>query len=152
LVTVGSYVCFFYFVILIISSFVTFCFLHVLVAWVGLAITVARWTSFYSTLWSSPMANRTLLWLCSIGALSIVGMIAYLTIYLPRFKGLNDSTAWSVYCPKVLPIMALVAVVSCLLFLRATWPVWGFLAPLISGTQLMGMIMVLHFIPSMGLC
>jgi hypothetical protein len=47
--------------------------------------------------------------------------------------------------------MAGVTVVSYLILLRAVWPVWGFLAPLVFGTQCMGVIMSLHFLPTMGL-
>ncbi len=122
------------------------------VAWVILAVTVSRWTSFYSTLWSSTDANRMLLRICGAGTMAVLGMIIYLTLYLPRVKGLADSSAWSVYCPKVIPTMAAVGLASYLVFLRAMWPVWGFFAPLISGTQVMGILMVLHFIPSMGIC
>jgi hypothetical protein len=109
-------------------------------------------TSFYSKLWSSPEGNRTLLRISGLGTLAVLGMILYLTVYLPRVKGLKDSSAWGIYCPKVLPTMAGVGLVSYLVFLRATWPLWGFLAPLVSGTQFMGILMLLHFIPSLGNC
>lgn len=122
------------------------------VTWVFLAITVARWTSFYSKLWSSTDANRILLRISGAGTVAVLAMILYLTVYLPRVKGLLESSAWTVYCPKVLPTMAATGVTSYLLFLRATWPIWGFFSPLISGTQFMGILMVLHFIPSMGIC
>lgn len=124
------------------------------VGWVILAVLVNRWTYFFTTLWSSPDANRTLLRIAFVGMLAVLGMILYLTLYLPRIKGMRDSgpALWSVYCPKVLPAMAATGLATCLVFLRATWPVWGFLAPLISGTQFMGILMVLHFIPSLGIC
>ena len=122
------------------------------VGWVVLAVIVERSTSFLSTLWSSPDANRTLLRISGAGTLAVLGMILYLTVYLPRVKGLVDSSAWSVYCPKVLPSIAAVGLASYIIFLRATWPVWGFLSPLISGSQFMGILMVLHFVPSLGIC
>ena len=121
------------------------------VAWVMAAILVARQTSFFSVLRNSSQANRTLLRIASLGATIVFTGILYLIVYLPKVKGLADSSAWSIYCPRVVPTMIAVTVTSCLIFRRATWPVWGFFTPLISGTQFMGILMVLHFIPSMGL-
>jgi hypothetical protein len=123
-----------------------------IVAWVALAYLVNRWTSFFSTLWNSNDANRVLLRISGAGMLGVLGMLLYLIVYLPRVKGLNDSSAWRIYCPKVVPSMIFVGLVSYFVFLRATWPLWGFLAPIVSGTQFMGILMALHFIPSMGLC
>lgn len=34
-----------------------------------------------------------------------------------------------------------------LLLIRATWPAWGFLAPLILGVQAFGALFALHFVP-----
>lgn len=96
--------------------------------------------------------NRTLLRMSALGVMVDLGFILYLTVYLPKVKGLADSSAWSIYCPRVIPTMLGVTGVSYLVFLRATWPVWGFLAPLITGCELMGLLMSLHFIPSMGIC
>ena len=121
-------------------------------AWVLLASFVARWTSFFGVLWSSHEIHRNLLRLSGVGLLIVLGLILYLTVYLPRVKGLSDSSAWEIYCPRVLPSMAVVGILSYLFFLRATWPIWGFLAPLVSGTQFMGILMSLHFVPSLGIC
>lgn len=116
------------------------------------AVVVASWTNFFSTLWSGDQANRTLLRIAALGLGIVASLTLYLAVYLPKVKGLVDSSAWSVYCPRVIPTMAAVGVTTYLIFLRATWPVWGFLAPLISGTQFMGLLMSLHFVPSLGLC
>jgi len=35
-----------------------------------------------------------------------------------------------------------------LLLLRAVWPVWGFLAPLILSVEGLGLLFALHFVPS----
>lgn len=112
-----------------------------------LAVFVARWTSFYSVVWSSDKANRGLLHLTFLGLGANTSLLLYLTVYLPKVKGLVDSSAWSVYCPRVVPAMTGIGATSVLLFLRAIWPVWGFLAPLIFGIQIMGLLMCLHFIP-----
>ena len=149
-------------------------------AWLVLAILVSRWTGFFSIIWSSDKPNRTLLRFAAMGLGIITAQCLYLTLYLPKVKGLVDSSAWSVYCPRVIPTMAVTGVISYLVFLRgkffmvrfaiffsskidtaynatfllllACWPVWGFLGPLIFGTQFMGLIMSLHFVPAMNLC
>jgi len=120
--------------------------------WVVAAYFLARWTNFYTTLWSSDQLNRVLLRIAFMGFGIAVAMILYLTLYLPKVKGLSDSSAWSVYCPKVIPTIGVISIVTYLIFLRALWPVWGFLAPVISGTELMAMVMATNFIPVFGLC
>jgi hypothetical protein len=126
-------------------------YIHI-VAWVILAIVVAQWTSFFSVLWKSEMANRTLLRIAAMGAGIVTSLIVYLVVYLPKVKGLTDSSAWSVYCPKVIPTMTATSILTYLIALRGTWPVWGFLSPLIFGIQLMGGLMVLHFVPAGNWC
>ena len=122
------------------------------VAWIILAIFVAQWTDFYSILRSSDKPNRFLIQVAVVGMGMALGQCLYLTIYLPKVKGLTDSSAWSVYSPRgFLPVMIALAVTSYFVFLRSIWPVWGFLAPLVFGTQLMGMVMSLHFVPAWNL-
>ena len=130
-----------------LSLFLSFC----EVGWICVALAVARWTKFYSTLWSSELTNRILLRISGIGWAVTIALAMYLTVYLPKVKGLIDSSAWSVYCPRVMPTAAVLAVTSFLLFLRGIWPVWGFLSPLVFGTQCMGLLMTSHFIPTMGM-
>jgi hypothetical protein len=74
-------------------------------------------------------------------------LVLYLTVYLPKIKGLTDSSAWEVYCPRVIPCMTVTGITSGLLLMRAVWPVWGFLAPLILGVEAMGCLFALHFVP-----
>lgn len=73
--------------------------------------------------------------------------LLYLVLYLPKVKGLVDSSAWDVYCPRVVPSMTLVGVLATILLIRACWPVWGFLTPLILGVEALGAIHLLHFVP-----
>jgi hypothetical protein len=122
------------------------------VGWVIAAYFVARWTKFFSTVWSSPDLNRSLLRVSFLGFGIVTALVLYLTVYLPKVKGLSDSSAWNVYCPRVIPTMVGLSVASYLIFLRALWPVWGFLSPLWSGVELMGILMASNFIPACGLC
>jgi hypothetical protein len=117
------------------------------VAWVVVALLVARWTQFYSTLWSGSKPNRNLLAIAFLGVGINTVFMLYLVVYLPKWKKLSDSSAWSIYCPRVIPAMTGVGIATFLIFVRALWPVWGFLAPLIFGTQVMGLLFGLHFIP-----
>lgn len=127
--------------------------------WMIAAYLVAKWSGFYSVLWGGVVAEegdndvqRTLFHIAMLGFAVVIALLLYLTVYLPKVKGLSDSSAWPVYCPKVLPTMGVVGIVSYLIFLRSLWPVWGFLAPLISGFQVMAMVMSTQWIPTLGLC
>eukprot|EP00339_Tiarina_fusa_P023552 CAMPEP_0117005372 /NCGR_PEP_ID=MMETSP0472-20121206/6012_1 /TAXON_ID=693140 ORGANISM="Tiarina fusus, Strain LIS" /NCGR_SAMPLE_ID=MMETSP0472 /ASSEMBLY_ACC=CAM_ASM_000603 /LENGTH=171 /DNA_ID=CAMNT_0004706595 /DNA_START=119 /DNA_END=635 /DNA_ORIENTATION=- len=66
--------------------------------WIGIAILVARWTNFFATIWSGDAPNRTLLRIATLGFGIVTALILYLTVYLPRVKGLVDSSAraWSI--------------------------------------------------------
>jgi len=119
----------------------------VALAWVLTAVLLAYFTDFFTVLISSPKANRGLLQLVLICLLMNLTLVAYLTIYLPKVKGLTDSSAWPVYCPRVIPLIVIISFVAALLLIRATWPVWGFLSPLVLGIEMMGAIFSLHFIP-----
>ena len=115
-------------------------------AWVTAALLVAHWTSAWNVLLHDTRANQHLLslaWVC-VGVNTV--LLGYLTLYLPKVKGL-DASAWEVYCPRVIPCMTLVGVVACCFFVRGCWPVWGFLSPLILGSQAMGLLFGLHFVP-----
>lgn len=128
-------------------------YLLLLVAWIVLAVVVARWSTFFSVIWRSEEANRFLLRIAALGFGIVTSLVLYLTVYLPRVKGLKaDSAAWGVYCPKVIPTVTAVFILTYLIALRGTWPVWGYLSPLIYGTQLMGAVMALHFVPAGTLC
>lgn len=114
---------------------------------------VARWTAFYTTILTGEHANRFLLRLAVLGFGAVTSLVLYLTVYLPKVVGLKaDSAAWGVYCPKVIPTITAMAVVSFFLAIRGAWPVYGFLTPLIFGTQLMGALMSLHFVPAGNMC
>jgi hypothetical protein len=131
--------------------------------WVTVAIITAYATDFWAVVLllqdassSDPSSqttttllypNRSLLQVVALlfGIQTI--LVLYLTVYLPRVKGLTDSSAWEVYCPRVIPFMTATGITAGLLLIRATWPVWGFLAPLILGVQAMGCLFALHFLP-----
>jgi hypothetical protein len=73
--------------------------------------------------------------------------LLYLTIYLPRIKGITESSAWDVYCPRVVPTMTILGILTGLSVIRSVWPVWGFLSPLILAVEFFGCLFALHFVP-----
>jgi hypothetical protein len=127
--------------------------------WVTVAALTAYATNFWTVIllledetslaasMTQHFPNRSLLQVVALlfGIQTI--LVLYLTVYLPRVKGLTDSSAWEVYCPRVIPFMTVTGIVAGLLLIRATWPVWGFLSPLILGVQAMGCLFALHFLP-----
>lgn len=118
-------------------------------AWVLTAFIVSWWSSTWHVL-RHPVeagANLTLLQIVALLLGINTVLLAYLTVYLPRFKGLTDSSAWEVYCPAVIPTMTALGVLAFVLAIRATWHVWGFLAPLILAVQCLGLLFFLHFVP-----
>ena len=118
------------------------------VAWIAVALLVARWTQFFRTLLHDERIVKSLLYL-AVTCLGInTVLLLYLTVYLPRVKNITDQAAWDVYCPRIVPTMTVVGIVCGILLIRATWPVWGFLAPLLLGIESMGFLFTLHFVPS----
>jgi hypothetical protein len=95
----------------------------------------------------SPTANVLLMQLVMIGLGINTVLFLYLLLYLPYVKGLRDSTAWDVYCPRLIPCMTLIGVGIFIVLIRATYPIWGFLAPIIIAIEATGALFVCHFIP-----
>jgi hypothetical protein len=125
-------------------------------AWVTMAVITAYWTNFWTVVLaleheeeesSKALPNRSLLQIAALLLGIQTVLVLYLIVYLPRAKGLTDSTAWDVYCPRVIPVMTVTGILVGLILIRATWPVWGFLAPLILGLQAMGCLFAFHFVP-----
>jgi hypothetical protein len=96
---------------------------------------------------NKPTANPILMQLVMIGLGINTVLVVYLLFYLPYVKGLNDSTAWDIYCPRIIPTISIIGVCIFILLIRATWSVWGFLSPLIIGIEAMGLLFTTHFIP-----
>jgi hypothetical protein len=117
------------------------------VVWIAIASGVAKLTHLPQILFTDERIIVPVL----RGAAVCLGisavLVLYLSAYLPRVRGLKDSSAWDVYCPRAVPALALSSAVGGSLLIRATWPVWGVLAPLIWGTEFFGLLFSLHFVP-----
>lgn len=117
-------------------------------AWVLAAFLVGFYADFFHVLFSKDsQAISSLLYIVTtlLGINTV--LMGYLTIYLPVFKGLNDSNVWNVYCPRVIPTMTFFGVIAYLLLIRSCWAVYGFLSPFIVSIEAMGCLFSLHFIP-----
>jgi CBS domain containing-hemolysin-like protein len=115
--------------------------------WVSLAVLIERWTRFFHVLVYSNQVNRTVLHLAVACLGTNVVLFLYLTVYLPKVIKLTDPSAWQIYCPKVIPSTILFGVLAALFLIRATFPVWGFLSPLILGIETMGALFSTQLIP-----
>ncbi len=124
--------------------------------WVLFGGFVAKGTNTPLVLLSSPPYPHGLSHAQPIRPLLLVAMaqltanfilLLYLGLYLPKVKGLKDPESWSVYCPRVIPIMTANGVVCAFFLIRSLWPVWGFLTPFILGVEAMGLLFSMHFIP-----
>ena len=126
------------------------------VAWTVSASFIAAYTRLFYTIFTDQRILRTLLH-ASIVLFSINAvLILYLTVYLPHIKfpklsnssiSASSSAFWDVYCPRVIPIMTGCGVIGSFLLVRACYPVWGFLSPLLLGWVALGAFFSLHFIP-----
>jgi hypothetical protein len=121
----------------------------VALCWVIAAILIARYTKLYPVLFhpsTSPVYQSLVM--AALGCFAtIILLLVYLVLYLPYAKGLTDSSAWPVYCPRVVPSIILLSVLGMILLIRACWPLWGCFSPLVLGTQVMGAMFSLHFVP-----
>jgi hypothetical protein len=117
--------------------------------WVVAAALLFRYTNIWHVLFSSDSpAVHSLLILVMTGCGINTILMGYLVLYLPYWKGLTDSSAWEVYCPRIIPTMTFIGVVSMLLLIRAVYPAWGFLSPLIVFVELLGCLFALQFVPT----
>ena len=126
---------------------ISYSFITHTVIWVVTAAIVIKLSNTPSVFLHDERVIRPLL----RAALVLIGintaLVLYLAIYLPKIKGIQDSSAWDVYCPRVVPSMTTCALLAAILLVRCTWPVWGFLSPLILGTEALGALFTLHFVP-----
>lgn len=88
---------------------------------------------------------RLFLDLAIILMVSNIGVMLYLTLYLPLIARIN--IPWDQYCPNMIPISTGLGLGCILFFILAYWPIFGLLSPIIVFLILMGLIFSTHFIP-----
>lgn len=119
------------------------------VVWVVSAALVARWSDFFRVVLSDSRLYRPPLYAAVVCLGINTVLLLYLTVYLHAVVGLprGDSSVYDVWCPRVIPTMTGLGVLSFLLLIRATFPVWGFLSPFVLGLETLGALFALHFVP-----
>jgi hypothetical protein len=124
-------------------------------SWVVVAYFTASYTRFFPTIFTDDRIIRSVFNISiALFCINII-LTIYLTIYLPckfpKTPNLKVSASsiefWGVYCPRVIPIMTACGIVGSLLLVRACFPIWGFITPLILAVIAMGMFFSLHFVP-----
>jgi len=102
-------------------------------------------TDFLHVAFSDPKVNRLYfnLSLILLATNSVLGL--YLIIYLPYIA--RVTLPWDKYCPRVIPTITIVGTICFGTLIKALWPVWGFLTPLILTSIGMAAMFSLHFIP-----
>ena len=123
--------------------------------WVGAGLLTGYFSKFWSVM---TLQDDGIIFPLHVAAVSllVINIILgfYLTMYVPRKLSIprdcSLSSAWNMYCPKVIPIMTCNGVVCGFCFIRATWPIWHVLSPLIIGLEFVAMLFSLHFIPWCG--
>lgn len=89
--------------------------------------------------------NRISLNLAIVCFVANMGIIFYLTLYLPLIA--KVTTPWEIYCPQMIPTSTALGIICLILLNIAFWPIWGLLTPLILMILLMGFLFSTHFIP-----
>jgi hypothetical protein len=130
-----------------LHEFIFSCSILFAVIWEILAGCVAKMTRLPQVILSGERVVKPLLYMSFILLGLNTVLLLYLTIYLPRIKGITDSSAWDVYCRHVVPTMTIFGILTGLLLIRSIWPVWGFLSPLILAVEIFGCLYALHFVP-----
>lgn len=112
--------------------------IHALI-WIAAAVGICYCLDILNIILENEAISRPHLYLAAI----CLGVNSVLTFYLCWIA----CVPWDVYCPKVIPAMTGVGLLCAFLMIRAFWPVWGFLTPIILGIVTMGGIFSFHFIP-----
>lgn len=125
------------------------------VAWVVAAYATAAYTRLFHVIFTDARIIRPVLHasivLFSINAVLTLYLIAWLPFKFP-VSSIHKTPAsspafWEAYCPRVIPTMTACGLLGSYLLVRACYPVWGFLTPLILGVVALGIFFSLHFIP-----
>jgi len=114
--------------------------------WVVAAVFTIWYTNFFRVIWESPLVNRTYFHLALACLMFNMTMLFYLAIWCASIKGIPDP--WETHNPKVIPVMAVVGLVTLCFFFFALWPVWGMLTLVIQFVFFLGFLNAGHFLPS----
>lgn len=122
---------------------------QIIVFWVAFAVIIARVTDTPNIILSSSEPIRPLLHIAITQLTINFLLMLYLGVYLSKVKGLTDSKAWNIYCPRIIKFMTLNGLITVYTLTRSLWPVWGFLTPLVLSIEFVGLLFSTHFIPAL---
>eukprot|EP01113_Clastostelium_recurvatum_P045613 TRINITY_DN7856_c0_g1_i2.p1 TRINITY_DN7856_c0_g1~~TRINITY_DN7856_c0_g1_i2.p1 ORF type:complete len:157 (+),score=16.45 TRINITY_DN7856_c0_g1_i2:195-665(+) len=114
--------------------------------WASGAAAVLYFTDFinvclYSTEVSRPWFN------VGVAALAVNVVIGlYLAYFLPYVKGIKERQ-WEGHSPYAIPVATAAAVIGSICLTVGLWPVWTFFTPFMLFFLLMGLLMILRYIP-----
>mmetsp|Transcript_36247 Transcript_36247/g.83895 ORF Transcript_36247/g.83895 Transcript_36247/m.83895 type:complete len:158 (+) Transcript_36247:121-594(+) len=114
--------------------------------WVSLAAIVVYMTDLPRTVIESEKIDRVYLNISIVCLVINSCLVFYLTVWLPYVQKVTLS--WEVYCPRVIPTVTVVGILFFFTVLKALWPAYGFLSPLIVLVLFMGFLFSTHFIPA----
>jgi len=113
--------------------------------WVIISGAVVYYTDFFNVFLHDEKIHRPTFLLSVVCLVINTILTLYLTVYLPKIA--RVTAPWDVYCPRVIPTMTGIGCLCAVLLIRASYPVWGFLSPIILGIVFLGFLFGLHFIP-----
>lgn len=112
--------------------------------WVSLALFVLYYSNFFHHLFLNPKINPLFFEISMTGYTIIVLLIIYSAFILPIFYGIKSLQE---YNPKLIPVGAVVGVISVISLIIAIWPVWGFTSLLIFISLWKGFFSLSVFLP-----
>jgi len=118
--------------------------LHAIV-WIAASVAIIVYTQIFQNAMSDIRVNRTSLYAAVVCLVANLGIILYLTIWIPLV--LKVTAPWDIYCPHLIPISTGLGLLCFILFMIALWPIYGMLTPLIITILLMGFLFTTHFVP-----
>ena len=66
---------------------------------------------------------------------------------LSHRTGKPQKLEWEIYCPRMIPTMTAFGVLFFVTIIKAMWPLFGFLTPVIVFVLFIGLIMITNFVP-----
>ncbi|GMI54621.1 hypothetical protein ScalyP_jg4327 [Parmales sp. scaly parma] len=112
--------------------------------WVGLGIFTIVQSSLIPTMLNDPTVHRLFFNLAVICFTINCVLLGYLAVYLPCMR---VTTPWDIYCPRVIPTVTIIFLVGGGCMMKALWPVYAFLTPVILSAVGMAGLFSLHFMP-----
>lgn len=83
------------------------------IGWISAASYIIYSSNFFREVWENPHVNRFFMDIALIGIGFNITIMLYMTIYLPYIAKINEGL--ETHCPRLIPIITLVGVISFLL-------------------------------------